>query len=126
MGRVLLDSDIIIWCLRGRQDVIQKIAEFAAETVPACSALSVLEIEIGMKKGEETATRAFLSAMDVQPVDAAVASQAAMYIRTFRRRGITLDFVDACIAATCALNGFQLATFNHQHYPMPGLLFAAL
>jgi predicted nucleic acid-binding protein len=123
---VLLDSDVIIWCLRGRQDVVQQIAAFAAEALPACSALSVLEIEIGMKKGEETATRALLSAMDVQPVDGVVASQAAMYIRTFRRRGITLDFVDACIAATCVLKSFQLATLNRQHYPMPGLRFAAL
>ncbi len=126
MGRVLLDSDIIIWCLRGRQDVIQKIAEFATDTLPACSALSVLEVEIGMKKGEEAATRAFLSAMDVQPVDAAIASQAARHIRTFRHRGITLDFIDACIAATCALKDFQLATLNRHHYPQSDLLFTAL
>ena len=45
-------------------DVVQAVANLATETVPACSALSVLEVELGMKDGEETATRSFLSAIE--------------------------------------------------------------
>lgn len=106
--------------------MIQRVAELAVEAVPACSALSVLEVELGVKDGEETATRSFLNAMNVESVDEGVASPAARIIRKHRRRGITLDFVDAVIAATCLLRGFELATFNRSHYPMPGIDFAPL
>lgn len=126
MSRVLLDSDIIIWCLRGREDVIQKVSDFSRDSLPSCSAMSVLEVELGMKKGEETATRVFLSALDVQAVDGPIASQASTFIREYGRQGITLDFVDALIAATCVLKGFRLATLNRRHYPMTEIAFVPL
>ena len=126
MAKVLLDSDVIIWCLRGRQDVLARVADFARSAVPACSALSVAEVESGMKPGEEAGTRAFLSAMDVQPVDAEIASDAARRMRSWRSRGRTLTLIDACIAATCVLHGFELATFNRRHYPFGDLAFASV
>ncbi|MBI2920851.1 MAG: type II toxin-antitoxin system VapC family toxin [Planctomycetes bacterium] len=126
MAGVLLDSDVIIWCLRGRQDALARVEAFAQTALPACSALSVAEVESGMKSGEELKTRAFLSAMEVRPVDAAVASEAARRIRHWRARGRTLTLIDACIAATCLLHGFQLATFNRRHYPFTDLTFASL
>jgi predicted nucleic acid-binding protein len=126
MAKVLLDSDVIIWCLRGRKDVLERVDEFARTAVPACSALSVAEVESGMKPAEELKTRAFLSAMDVQSVDAAIASEAARHLRQWRSRGRTLTLVDACIASTCMLHGFQLATFNRRHYPFRDLTFALL
>ncbi len=123
MARYLLDSDVIIWCLRGRRDTVLLVEELQRESVPYCSALSVIEVELGMKKGEEKATRGFLDALRVEPVDKNVARLAATYMREYRRKGMMLDLVDASIAATCVTRGLLLVTYNVKHYPVPELIF---
>lgn len=118
MADALLDSDVVIWCLRGRQETIHSVRALTEDGLPACSALSVLEVELGMKKGEEEATFGFLDSLRVVPVTKAIAREAAAYIRRYEARGRKIDFVDAVIAATCLLEGFRLVTYNMKHYPM--------
>jgi predicted nucleic acid-binding protein len=50
MSSFLLDSDVIIWHLRGRSDVTQILRGLQKFGVPACSALSVIEVQLGVKK----------------------------------------------------------------------------
>ncbi len=119
--RALLDTDVLIWHLRGRESTRRWIEELKAGGVPCCSALSVSEIVLGMRPTEEAATRTFLDALDVIPVDRRVTWRAGELIRTYARHGVTLDFVDATIAATCLTYGLILATYNVRHYPMPEL-----
>lgn len=123
MARYLLDSDIIIWCLRGRRDTVQLVEELQKESVPHCSALSIIEVELGMRGGEEKATRGFLDALRVEPVDGTVARLAATYMREYRRKGTTLDLVDAGIAATCVARSLLLVTYNVKDYPVPEVTF---
>lgn len=123
MARYLLDSDVIIWCLRGRRETIRLVEELQKESVPHCSALSVIEVEFGMRKGEEKATSNFLGALRVEPVDANVARLAATYMRQHQRKGTTLDLVDASIAATCVARGLLLVTYNVKHYPVAEVMF---
>lgn len=117
----MLDSDIIIWCLRGRKDVVEIIRELEKEAVPSCSALSIIEIKLGAKKKEEEATNAFLDALQVFPVDKNIAILAAKYIKEYKTKGKTLDFVDAVIAATAVINDLSLVTYNTKHYPIAEL-----
>ncbi len=121
MGRALLDTDVIIWHLRGREHTRRWIGELQADGVPACSALSITEVVVGMRPREVGVTRAFLEALDVIPVDREIAWLAGELIQTYGRRGITLDFVDATVAATCLVERLALATYNIGHYPMPDL-----
>lgn len=121
MSKYLLDSDIIIWCLRGRKETIELVKKIQDEGIPACCALSVIEIMLGAKKREEKTTQAFLDALDVYAVDKNVANLAAKYIRDYKPKGQTLDFVDASIAATCLINKLVLVTYNAKHFPMPEL-----
>lgn len=123
MARYLLDSDIIIWCLRGRRDTVQLVEELQKESVPYCSALSIIEVELGMRGGEEKATRGFLDALRVEPVDGNVARLAATYMREYRRKGKTLDLVDASIAATCVTRSLLLVTYNVKDYPVSEVTF---
>lgn len=120
-SRALLDTDVLIWHLRGWESTRRWIETLKAGGVPSCSALSVIEIVLGMRSKEEDATRAFLNALDVIPVDRQVAWRAGELIREYKRRGVTLDFVDAVVAATCLTHGLTLATYNVRHYPMPEL-----
>ncbi len=118
MADYLLDSDVIIWCLRGQKESVDFVRSIAEESLPACSSLSVLEVELGMKSGEEEATRSFLDSLRVVGVSKSTARKAADYIRTYQRKGRAIDFVDAAIAATCVEEGLILVTYNLKHYPM--------
>jgi len=114
----LLDSDVIIWFLRGRKEVVSLVKSLGGERLLGCSPLSVIEIRLGMKKGEEKATGIFFDAMKVWEIDREIAEQAAYYIQNYKKSGILLDFVDATIAATCKLRNLTLMTYNGNHYPM--------
>lgn len=124
MGRGLLDTDVIIWHLRGRDAARRWINELAARGVPCCSSLSVIEVVLGMRPKEARATREFFHWIEVVAPDREIAWQAGNMIREYGTKGITLNFVDATIAATCMARGLVLATYNEKHYPMPGLLKA--
>lgn len=119
MARALLDTDLIIWHLRGREHARRWISQLSRSGVPCCSALSVTEVVVGMRRSEEPDTRVFLEALDVIPVSREIAWRAGALIHEYARRGTTLDFVDATIAATCLTYSLRLATYNVRHFPMP-------
>jgi predicted nucleic acid-binding protein len=123
MGRFLLDSDVIIWHLRGRDEVTRMLRDLQRFGVPGCSALSILEVQVGVKKGEEERTNYFLKHLKVLDVSGEVASKAAQLIREYKSKGVTLDIPDAVIASTCILHDLILVTYNRKHYPITGLEF---
>ncbi len=123
MNRFLLDSDIIIWHLRGRREITAMLKEIQNFGLPACSALSVLEVQVGVKKGEEEKTDRFLRSLRIFDVNREIANKAAQLIREYKIKGITIDLPDAVIAGTCILHDLILATLNKKHYPIPQLRF---
>ncbi len=126
MAGFLLDTDVIIWHLRGREEITLTLKEIYRHGVPACSALSILEVQLGVKRGEEEKTLRFLDALKVYVVDRTIAMEGARLIREQSKRGITLDIPDALIAATCLQHKLVLLTYNARHYPIPGLQFYGL
>ena len=123
MSRFLLDSDIIIWHLRGRREVAEMLKDMQRFGVPACSALSVLEVQVGVKKGEEEKTNRFLGALQIFDVNLEIANKAALLIREYKGKGISIELPDAVIAGTCISNDLILVTLNRKHYPFPELKF---
>ena len=123
MTQYLLDSDIIIWHLRGRREVTEMLRDLQRFGLPGCSALSVLEVQLGMKKGEEEKTDRFLKSLKVFDVDSEIAGKAAHLIRESKARGITLAIPDAVIASTCILHNLILVSYNRKHYPISELKF---
>jgi predicted nucleic acid-binding protein len=114
----LVDSDVLIWHLRANQKAIDWLARLATKGTLAISAISVLEVQVGVKASEEEKTAAFLNGLACYPVDRDVARQAGEYIRAYRSRGITLDAADSLIAATAVQQDLVLITRNTPHYPM--------
>ena len=123
MSRFLLDSDIIIWHLRGRPEVTEMLRDLQRSGLPACSALSVLEVQLGVKKWEEEKTDRFLSSLRIFDVNRDIATTAARLIREYKAKGITLDLPDAVIAGTCMSHSLTLVTYNAKHYPIADLKF---
>jgi hypothetical protein len=94
--------------------------------LPACSALSVLEVQLGVKKGEEEKTDLFLKSLRIFDVNREIANKAAQLIREYKLKGTTLDLPDAIIASTCILHDLILVTYNTKHYPIKELKFHPL
>jgi hypothetical protein len=126
MSRFLLDSDVIIWHLRGRKEITEMLRDLQRSGLPACSALSVLEVQLGVKKGEEEQTDRFLKSLRIFDVNMEIASKAAQLIRRYKARGVTLDLPDSVIAATCILHELILVTYNTKHYPISEIKFHPL
>jgi len=115
----LLDSDVLIWQLRDQQETVELLAKLSRRGFLACSVVSIVEIQAGVRRGEEKKTNALLDSLKAYDVTPAIANLAGEFIRDYRARGITLDFADSIVAATAAIHGLTLFTYNTRHYPMP-------
>lgn len=123
MPKFLIDSDIIVWCLRGRKDVKELLEELQESAVPACSSISIVEVQLGVIKGEEEKTSKFLNSLEVYSVGREIANLAGEYIREYKKKGITLEIPDAIVGATCLLHDLVLVSYNIKHYPFKELKF---
>lgn len=121
MAKYLLDTSTIIWVLRGKEETVRLVNKIKEEGVPGCSALSIYEVLVGIRKGEEQRTSRFLQALHVYPVDRKVATLAAEYSRKYRSKGKVLNPIDAMIAATCLVNDLTLVTYDLRDYPLAEL-----
>ncbi|HHY46532.1 MAG TPA: type II toxin-antitoxin system VapC family toxin [Firmicutes bacterium] len=121
MRRILVDSDVLIGVLRNNERAITLLDTLSEDSLVACSALTVLEIQLGVRKGEEEKTNQLLDTLNVIALGEAEANLAGKIIRENRWKGITVDFADAGIAATCLLHGYELLTFNIRHFQQLGV-----
>ncbi len=116
MSRLLLDTDILINLLRGREAAREFITSHMEEDELCCSVITVAEISAGMRPHEEVATRRLLDTMNVLGVNRAVAEKAGRYKGDIKSHSLELD--DCLIAATAFHADAALATGNGRHYPM--------
>jgi predicted nucleic acid-binding protein len=117
----LIDSDVIIWALRGRPEVVELLLDLSEEESIVCSAINVLEVEVGAKPSEMKAVRQHLGSYEILPVLPLTARKAAEILRLSSRKPQRGEWADAVIAATVLLNDLTLVTFNTRHYQYQGL-----
>jgi predicted nucleic acid-binding protein len=117
----LIDSDVIIWALRGRSEIVEILLNLSEEESIACSAINVLEVEVGAKPSEMKAVHQHLGSYEILPVLPSTARKAAEILRSSSRKPHRGKWADAVIAATALLNDLTLVTFNTRHYQYPGL-----
>lgn len=121
MADCLLDTDIVIWHLRGRPSVVQRVLELARSRRIGLSAITRAEVLIGMRESERQLTLGFLNACETLPADGRTADRAGEIVRHFRAQGITLSLPDALIGATALEASLPFYTCNVRHYPFPEL-----
>ena len=121
--RAYVDSDVLIWHLRGERKALRFLRRLRAseENELWTGAMQRAEIVFFMKPEEETATLLFLSQFKTASIDQRIIDAAAtLYRRWQPSHG--LDVNDAILAATVMQTGGQIFCLNTRHYPMPGLL----
>ncbi len=116
MKTVLLDTDVLINFLRGKEKARDALASLAGEADLCCSAITVAEIHAGMKAHERAGTSDLLDSLLIVDVTREIAEKAGAYKRTIRSQALELD--DCLVAATAFIKRAVLVTGNDKHYPM--------
>jgi predicted nucleic acid-binding protein len=115
---ILVDSDVLIAHLRGNQRAHAWLRNERAAGPLTTSAVCLAEITGGMRSSERQEFWRLLSTFSIQPVTEQAGRRAGELMRAFRRSHGSIGLGDYLIAATCDVQGLDLATLNVKHFPM--------
>jgi predicted nucleic acid-binding protein len=121
---VLVDSDIVIEALRGRdQNILLKWGKLAQSSLPILiSPITFAEIWAGALAKEMPAIVRFFSPLACIAIDQKIGELGGEFLRQYSKSH-NLKIADALIAASAMQNQAELWTRNRKHYPMKGLVF---
>jgi len=122
MSDYLLDTNILIQCFRRTSGFLDLLAALARDDALYISVMTRVEIIRGMQERERDSTYNLLNSFETLAVSSEIADKAGELIRTWRRQGITLEDMDALIAATALHHKLALVTTNARHFPMTDLV----
>lgn len=114
----LLDTDVLIWILRGREDIVEKVSELKESSSLCISVISVAEIYKNIFPSELTTTEDFLDQHIIFDTDHKIAKIAGLYWKQYNKQFKTLSLADCLIAATANVNNLTLVSLNTKHFPM--------
>jgi predicted nucleic acid-binding protein len=118
--RAYIDSDILIWHLRGERKALNLLKKLRddAQSDLWIGAMQRAEVVFFMKPAEESTTLLFLAQFQTASVDEKIIDKAGEFYRKWNPRSGT-DVNDAILAATVLQTGGTIYTLNSKHYPMP-------
>jgi predicted nucleic acid-binding protein len=117
--RAYIDSDVLIWHLRGEKKALKFLTKLyhSNEYELWIGAMQRAEVVFFMKPNEEDATELFLSQFQTSPVDRKIVDAAGKFYRKWHpTHGV--DINDMLLAAAAAETGGHVFTLNCKHYPM--------
>ena len=115
----MFDTDVIIWILRGREDVVKKARELIKQSGGEVfiTAVQIAEILAGARPQETGRIMDFLGKFGVVEIGEETGRLAGEFINRFgKSHGVKI--ADALIAASVVENDLRLWTLNRKHYPM--------
>lgn len=114
----LLDTDILIWILRGKNEVRDKISKLKEVSPHAISVISIAEIFRNIFPSELSATEDFLNQHIIFDVDQKTAKIGGLYAQQYQKQLKKLSLEDCLIAGTANVNNLTLVSLNTKHFPM--------
>ena len=116
MKNIVVDTDILINFLRGKEATRDFLCSLVNETTLYCSVITVAEIFSGMREQEREKTKELLDSFNLIEITRDIAEKAGSYKHRIKHQTLELD--DCLIAASALSIGAILATENIKHYPM--------
>jgi tRNA(fMet)-specific endonuclease VapC len=116
MRNVVVDTDILISFLRGKERAREFLLSLVEDSTIYCSAITAAEIYAGMKEHEKERTSELIESLNIADVTLKIAEKAGEYKRSIKKQSLELD--DCLVAATAFVKEAVLATGNGKHYPM--------
>ncbi len=118
----LLDTDVLIAYLRGHTETVSLLKELTEKGADfSVSAVTVVEIEAGIRDKEKEKTYELLDLFEICPLDISTAQLAGSFLRKYRGKGISLSLADVIIGATAVIQDLILVPCDTRHYPMAGI-----
>ncbi|MBE3588165.1 MAG: type II toxin-antitoxin system VapC family toxin [Thermoanaerobacteraceae bacterium] len=117
----VLDTSAVILHLRkypGVEELLLEMNETRGRL--AVSAVTLVEIWQGTKKGEEEKTRRFFEGTMVIPLNKKLAERAGHLAQSLRKKGLTIEMADIVIAATALEAKAPVLTTNQRHFSYVG------
>lgn len=116
---MLVATDVLIWCFRGKAKAAQTIESAEA---PAISAVTYMELVQGVRNKQELwSIRSFLADLHIPtlPLTENSGHRATIYLEE-HALGAGLTMADALIAATAMEHTLPLCTENAKHFKCIG------
>ena len=117
MSEYLVDTDVLIWYLRGNQRAYEKVGEIGRFNI---SAVTYMELVQGMRnKHELRIFKKSLKEMEIRTIYLTheISAKAIFYVEEFFLSH-AMQMADALIGATASTYGLKLLTANGKHYKM--------
>jgi len=116
----LLDTDTIIYSLKGNQRVICNLDKHQHDPLKI-SVITLMELYYGAYKSQKTSpnlakVRRIENAFDTLPVDCFIAETFGMIKSNLESQGTPLDDFDLVLAATALTHNLILVTNNEKHF----------
>lgn len=122
MVKLLLDTTVLIDCLRARNNRPTLLKQLCLErNILGCCAINVAEIWTGAKAKERSVTEELLDSLEYYAITRQAAKLAGELKQKYSPEGITLSLVNTLIAAVAITQKLTLITDNPKHFPMPEL-----
>ena len=115
---ILLDTNIVIWMLRGKVQVIEKVDKMSRSDKTALSVITIAEVYQNAFSHEIDSTDKYIDTNEVYEVNKRIAKDAGMYWNQYHKKLLTLSITDCLIAATAKYYNCSLLTLNTRHFPM--------
>jgi len=115
---VILDTDILIWILRGNREIIEKFKKLVEETEGEVylTPIQIAEIYAGARPSELERIEKFLKSFEILTLNSKIGEIAGKIVNRYgKSHGVKL--ADAFIAAAAEYYDCKLWTLNKKHYP---------
>jgi len=114
----LLDTDIIIWVLRGNKKYQDLFENLSNRGVLSISTITIAEVYKNIYPAESVKTENLLNDLHFFNVTPLIAKQGGLYWQQYSKNLKNLNITDCLIAATAGINEATLVTLNKKHFPM--------
>ena len=110
----MVDSDVVIWFLKGREKEAQLLKNLSKSGDLYCSVVTIAEVRAGLTKQPEKIISQLANIFVPIEINSEIAQAAGAFKQKYK-----LDIADMFIAATAVESNLILVSYNKKHFPMP-------
>lgn len=119
----LIDTDVLIWVLRGNKKYTDFLLKLKDEDILAISTITIAEIYKNIYPAEMVKTENLINEFQILEINALIAKQAGLYWQQYAKKLKNLSLIDCLIAATANVTDAALISLNLKHFPMKDIRF---
>lgn len=114
----LIDTDVLIWVLRGNRKYEEFLQDLKDKGPLSISTITIAEIYKNIYPSETVRTENVINELQAWDVTSSIAKQAGLYWQQYVKKLRNLSLTDCFIAGTASINDLKLVTLNAKHFPM--------